>query len=191
MKKIFISAVVTTSILSTYVNADNSLYVGVDMMSSKNRFTLDINYAGSGSVDVDSSAFKLKVGTTSNDGWRFQGYYLRETFDKTLFDATNDTVNEFGLDIIKGFEITPEFSPFIQAGVGLGVMSVEGYNESSMSEVDIKIGIGVMYKIIPELEVLAGVDLQYKKWQDIQVGTSTVSTTEKSTKLYAGINYHF
>ena len=189
MKKIIMGAALAASLLSTQVSAD--MYVGIDMLSSKNTFTADANRLGSASADDDSKAFKLKIGSANSDGWRFQGYYLRETYDIPVFDSSNDVLNEFGFDVIKGFEVTPEFSPFLQAGIGIGSMSVNGYSESSIMEYSLKIGAGVMYKVISNLELIAGVDLQHRGWQDIQVGTVTVSITEKSTKLYAGINYHF
>lgn len=189
MRKIIIGTALAASLITTQVNAD--MYVGLDMLSSGNTFSVDVSGFGSTEVDIDSKAFKLKVGTESNNGWRYQGYYLRETYDQTLFDASNDVLNEVGLDIIKGFEVTPEFSPFIQAGFGFGWMDVVGYTEDSIKEYSLKIGAGVMYKVIPQVELIVGVDLQHRAWQDIQAGTLTQSTTEKSTKLYAGINYHF
>ena len=189
MKKIIMGAALAASLLTTQASAD--MYMGLDMLSSSNTFTLDVNRLGSASADLDSKAFKLKIGSINNNGWRVQGYYLRETYEQTLFDASNDQLNEIGMDIIKGFEVTPEFSPFIQAGIGFGWMDVVGYTEDSMKEYSLKVGAGVMYKVIPQVELVAGVDFQHRAWQDIQVGSYTLTTTEKSTKLYAGINYHF
>ena len=189
MKKIIMGAALAASLLSIHLSAD--MYVGIDMLSSKNTFTVDVNGLGSASVDDDSKAFKLKIGSSNSDGWRYQGYYLRETYDVPVFDATNDALNEIGLDVIKGFEVTPEFSPFLQAGFGIGSMSINGYSESSILEYNLKVGAGLMYKITQSIEAIVGADYQYRAWQDIQVGTVTISTSEKSTKLYAGLNYHF
>ncbi|MFT5660721.1 MAG: opacity protein-like surface antigen [Sulfurimonas sp.] len=190
MKKIIMGTALIVSIFTTQAFAGSNTYVGIDMISSGNTLTRDSSF-GSVSADIDSKAFKLKLGVKRNNGWRFQGYYLRETYDIALFDLTNDTLNEIGVDIIKGFEVTPEFSPFIQAGVGVGSMSVTGYAESSILEYNFKVGAGMMYKVIPQLELIAGVDLQYRAWQDIQTGYTIYSTTEKNTKFYAGMNYHF
>lgn len=191
MKKIIVGAFLGCSLLSTQVLAkDTNMYVGLDVLKSNNTFTLEANGA---SVDVDSNsqAFKLKLGWILNNDWRTQIYFLNEKYDDTLFDASNDKLNELGLDFIKGFEITPEFSPFIQAGFGYGWMNVDGYTEDSIAEFNLKAGAGVMYKVIPEFELLAGVDFQYKKWQDIKIGSVTVETSENSTKFYVGANYHF
>lgn len=190
MKKILIGAVITASFLTTQTIASD-MYVGLDTIGSGNTFTVDVNSLGSGNADDDSKAFKLKVGSVSNNGWRYQGYYLRETYDTAIFDASNDVLNEVGLDIIKGFKVTPEFSPFIQAGLGLGWMNVVGYSEDSIRAYSLKVGGGAMYKVVPQVELVAGVDFQYRGWQDINAGSYTISTSEKSTKLYAGINYHF
>lgn len=191
MKKMIIAVTLVTSLMTANAMAENDMYVGLDVITSNNDFTVDVNNLGSASGKLDSAGFKLKLGANASDGWRVQGYYLRETYDLPLFDSTNDALNEIGVDVIKGFEVTPKFSPYIQAGLGFGWMDVVGYSEDSIKEYSLKIGGGVMYKVIPELELLAGVDFQYRGWQDIQVGSYTLSITEKSTKLYAGVNYHF
>jgi opacity protein-like surface antigen len=194
MKKIITAMLITAGITSSLA-AESNLYVGLDLINSSNTFEFT---AGSFSEewDNDSSGFKLKFGSALNDGWRLQGYFLHETYDETIFDDKNDALNEIGLDLIKGFEVTPEFSPFIQAGIGYGWMDVEGLSETSIKEVSVKIGAGVMYKVTPAFELLAGVDFQVRKWQDIELfipnyGTYTVETSEKSTKLYIGANVHF
>lgn len=193
MKKIAITTLMGLSLFSAQLLAENSnIYIGLDALSSSNTFTVkNTNTGAEADIDDDSTGFKLKLGVAGSDGWRFQGYYLNESYDTPLFDATNDTLNEVGMDIIKGFEVTPEFSPFVQIGLGYGWMDVEGYDEDSIEEVSMKIGVGAMYKVTESIEVLAGVDLQYRQWQDIDYGTTTIETSEKSTKLYAGINYHF
>jgi len=190
MKKIILAAGLAASLLTTQAMADKDMYVGLDIVSSSNEFTLD-NSLVSVSGDDNSEALKFKVGSTGNDGWRYQFYYLRETYDMPVFDASNDVLIEIGYDIIKGFKVTPKFSSFIQAGVGFGWMNVTGYTESSWKEYSLKIGAGVMYELVSQVELVAGIDLQHRQWQDINVGFYTIDTTEKSTKLYAGINYYF
>lgn len=197
MKKILLGTLLSSVLFvpatfaeSTASDTKSDLYIGLDVGTSKNTFTLD-DGSTSASADLDSKYFKLKFGTVSESGWRLQGYFLSETYDETLFDNTHDRLNELGVDVIKGFAVTPKFSPFIQAGLGYGWMNVDGYSESSIAEFNIKIGAGLMYSINNTFEVLAGVDFQAKAWQDIVVGTTTISTTEKSSKFYIGTNFHF
>ena len=75
--------------------------------------------------------------------------------------------------------------------MGYGWMNVDGYTDDSIAAVSMKIGTGAMYKVTENIELLAGVDLQYRKWQDVQIGVNTIEMSEKSTKLYAGLNFHF
>lgn len=193
MKKIVMGVLVGASLLTTSALAQESgLYVGLDLSTSSNTFTLkNASTGATADFDDDSDGFKLKFGAAGSDGWRVQGYYQHETYDETIFDNKNDVLNEIGIEIIKGFEVTPEFSPFIQVGVGTGWMDVEGYSDNTMNSVSVKIGGGVMYKITPSFEAIAGVDFQARKWQDVQVGFTTIETTEGSTKLYIGANFHF
>ncbi|WP_457598497.1 outer membrane protein [Hydrogenimonas sp.] len=190
-KSMIASFVMATLLATTGVCADKSnWFVGLDYVGNSNTFTFE---SGSLSVDADddSKGYKLRIGSVGNDGWRFQGYFQSEKYDKTIFDSTNDTLNEIGFDIIKGFEVTQNFVPFLQGGLGYGWMDVQGYSESSINEVSAKIGAGVIYKITPRFEILGGADLQYRSWQDITDGVITVQTSEKSTRLYAGANFHF
>lgn len=193
MKKIIAIALAGSLMCSSQLLAEESnIYIGIDGLTNSNTFTLKNTSTGAeADVDVDSNGFKLKVGVEYSSGWRMQGYYLGETYDSPLFDATNDYLNEIGIDFIKGFKVTPEFSPFIQVGLGYGWMNVDGYTEDSISSVSVKIGAGVMYKVTPEIELLAGIDLQRRRWADITIGTTTIETTEQSTKIYAGVNFHF
>lgn len=192
MKKLIAATLMATSLLSTQALAEGSgLYVGVDVTQNSNTFTFEASNGGSVDADLDSGGFKLKIGTVSDNGWRFQGYYENTTYDETLFDASHDTLNEIGFDVIKGFEITPEFTPFIQVGLGYGWMEVDGYSEESINEFSLKAGAGLMYKIVPAFELVAGVDFQYRGWQDIESYSTTVSISESTTKLYAGANFHF
>ena len=197
MKKMLLASLALTALFSTQALAeDSNMYVGIDILKNSHSLTADISGYGSGSADIDSGSFKVKLGTVTNDGWRVQGYLELLTYDQTLFDDTNDALMEFGLDVIKGFEITPEFTPFIQAGVGFGFMSIEEATEDSISEFSIKIGAGVAYKIVPAFELIAGIDFQYRSWQDLTLidgwgNTATLETSEKNTKLYLGANLHF
>ncbi len=197
MKKILATTLLATTLFSTQALAEGSdMYVGVDILKNSHSLSAEISGYGSGDIDVDSSSFKIKLGTVSDNGWRVQGYLEFITYDETLFDNTNDSLMEFGVDIIKGFEVTPEFSPFIQAGAGFGFMSIEDATEDSISEFSLKVGAGVMYKVVPAFELIAGVDFQYRSWQDLTLydgwgNTATLETTETVTKLYLGANIHF
>ena len=70
-------------------------------------------------------------------------------------------------------------------------MSVTGYQEDSIVSVSFKVGVGVMYKITPTFELLAGVDIQARSWQEVLINTTIIETSEKSTKVYFGTNLHF
>lgn len=197
MKKILLSTLISSVLFvpatfaePTTSDTKSDLYVGLDVGTSKNTFTVDVGSA-SADIDVDSKYLKLKFGTVSESGWRLQGYFSSETYDEPLFDNTHDRLNELGVDVIKGFAVTPKFSPFIQAGLGYGWMNVDGYDTSSLKEFNLKVGAGLMYSITDMFEVLAGIDFQAKRWSDISNGTTTATITETSRKFYIGTNFHF
>lgn len=70
-------------------------------------------------------------------------------------------------------------------------MSVDGYTDSSISEVSFKAGVGVSYKAIDHLYIIGGVDYVGRKWQDVTIGTVTISTTDSGFQPYIGVNYAF
>ncbi|MBN2815074.1 MAG: outer membrane beta-barrel protein [Campylobacterales bacterium] len=193
MKKIILSTVLSTTFLTSaaFCEEKTSMYVGLDYQMRSNSLTFESSGISVSEKD-DSKAFKLKFGTNSSEnGWRLQGYLKREIYDIPIFDNTHDTLIEFGFDVIKCFEVTPEFSPFLQVGLGYGFMNVDGYSQDIIKELNFKFGAGMMYKISPAVEFLVGVDYQAKQWQDVEILYYTVSTTEKSTQYYAGVNFHF
>jgi hypothetical protein len=61
----------------------------------------------------------------------------------------------------------------------------------TINSFSIKLGAGVMYKITTNFELLAGLDLQARGWEDIAFLTTTIKTSETSSKLYIGVNFHF
>lgn len=194
MKKIICATLLSTSILSTQALAEDSeLYFGVDVSSNSNTFTIEEESSGdSVDADNDSTSFKFKFGTVSNNNLRLQGYYQYEQYDEALYDDTNDVLNEIGLDIIKGFDVTPKFAPFIQAGLGYGWMNVKSASGSdTANDVSLKIGGGLMYKVTPTFEGIVGVDLQYRAWSSYKYEGYTLLISEGSTRLYLGANIHF
>lgn len=191
MNKLITTVLLTIGLFFTNAVAEEAqMYVGLDLISSDNTVTKKVGTIET-DADNDSDGFKLKFGALLNDGWRLQGYYLNETYDKPIIDGKHDTLNEIGLDVIKGFEVTPKLSPFIQGGIGYGWMDIQGYNESSINSFSVKLGAGVMYKITTNFELLAGLDLQARGWEDISFLTTTIKTSEASSKLYIGANVHF
>jgi opacity protein-like surface antigen len=182
------------SILSSNVLAnEKNIYLGVDILSSGNTFHIENKNTGKSiDSDVNSKAFKLKFGTVMDDNLRVQAYYQHETYKETLYDETHDLLNEVGLDLIKGFEVTPKFLPFLQVGLGYGWMNVDGYsNRDTVNEISLKIGAGLMYQFTNTFEGIVGFDAQYRNWTDIEIYGQKALISETSRRLYIGVNIHF
>lgn len=190
MKKIIAPIILAAAFAPALMAEISGPYVGFDILSSGN--TLSVEYDGhEDEFDDNSAGFKLKFGALFFNNWRLQAYFLHENYEDPLFDASNDAMNEIGADLIKGFEVAPGLLPFFQIGLGVGWMDVDGYNKDSLSSVSFKFGGGVMYRVTPAFEVLAGLDIQGRAWEEIDYGTTTVEPSESSTKFYLGANLHF
>jgi opacity protein-like surface antigen len=168
------------------------IYVGVDYGANAN----DTEVEGGGisaTVSNKYSDFSFKVGTGTDGDWKGQLRLSRISYDKPIFDNTHKTLIEFGGDVIKEFTIdsVKNLYPYVKVGLGVGSMSVDGYTDSSISEVSFKAGAGVSYKAIEHLYIIGGVDYIGRKWQDIIFGTVTISTTDSGFQPYIGVNYAF
>lgn len=187
MKKIALAALLGTSLMA----ADSGMYIGAEYGMVKNTTTMDITPGGTVEGDNDYNDIKIKIGSGTDGGVKFQGSVSFITFDEMVFDGVNDKLIEFGFDVIKEFEVTPSFYPFLKVGMGAGSMDVEGYTDDNIWEVSFNIGAGVSYEVVDHLYLLAGVDYVGRKWQDIEFGSATLSTTDSGIKSYVGMNYRF
>ncbi len=177
------------------------LYVGLDVFKGESSAegTIKSSYFG-GTVaeldeDFDQDGFRVKLGAELENNWRLQGYFKNEDFD--LFD---ESVYGLGFDLIKAFQASDKFHPFIQAGIGydwtkLPKDSSFEFTEDSLGAVNFKLGLGAAYKITNTIEVLGGLDWQYRTWQDIElVGfyeKLTIDQEDTSKSLYLGLNIFF
>ena len=187
----FIVATLGAVSMSSAASASD-LYIGLDVFGSHNRF--DYDYAGlTQKTDIDSSGLKLKLGALLVYDLRLQGYVLTEKFDEPPFDYTNDRLTEIGLDLIKEFVVSPQFSPFIQGGIGYGAMDLDRryYDDDYIEEVNLKVGVGLMFRVTPSVELLAGVDFQWRGWSDVYYNNVKMKTEDGSQRFYVGIDFLF
>jgi len=197
----FILAALSTFSVNSWAGPSD-LYVGLDVFGSKNDFHYDFP-GGSENHSIDGSGFKLKLGVLLQNDLRLQGYFLSETFDDAPFPppsyhGSNELLGEIGLDLIKEFIVSPSLSPFIQGGIGFGAMDLDPayYYDDVVGEVNLKVGLGLMVRITPVLELLGGLDFQWRQWgkvnyEDSVYGYSTQETDDTSRRFYLGANLHF
>ena len=189
MKKIITTILLSAGLLSTQALAEESkMYVGLDIGTSINTFNVD----GGSDIDSDSINFKLKYGYRLDTDLTLQGYYQYESFDDGVYDKpSSNSLNEIGVDLIKSFDKASDFTPFVQVGMGYGLMSVNEFSESSANEFGIKIGGGAIYSLTPEFDLLAGIDLQYRNWTDVVKGSNSFAIDETTIQFYIGSNFNF
>ena len=196
MKNKILLGLAASSLVASAALAD--VYVGVEYGVASN--TTEKEYTGlvNRTYDYDNNYkdIKLKVGAGEDGGVKLQGTLSFISYDETSFDKTNKDYIEFGLDLIKEFEVNKQFYPFIKGGMGVGAMDVEGYTEDSILAVSFNLGAGLSFKATDNISLLAGVDYVYRKWQDVEnkfgwLGTVTRSTADSGIKPYIGVNFQF
>ncbi|MDY0116312.1 MAG: hypothetical protein RBR59_01900 [Sulfurimonadaceae bacterium] len=198
MNKKIVTALVASSFIASSLLAD--IYVGVEYGNSSNK----TKYEESGLLGNESEKFtnkysdiKLKLGTGTDGGVKAHLYLSSISYKHAIFDDSHKRLTEFGVEVIKEFEVTKEIYPFVKGGLGVGSMSVDGMSDSSILAVSLSIGGGVAYKVTENISLLAGVDYAIRKWQDIEYKTTggttfyTVEITDAGVKPYVGVNFQF
>jgi hypothetical protein len=186
----------------------NDLYVGLNLFGTSDRFTYSspdglsesLYPYGSSTTDYTSAGIQLVFGALLVYDMRLQGYFQTESFDKPPFDGNNKRLNEFGLDLIKAFPVSKSFSPFIQGGIGYGWMAIDpvNYFNSTVGEFNVKLGAGMIFKVSDSIELLGGLDYEWRHWSNLDRYTNflslnykTLQTNDTSVRYYVGINYLF
>jgi len=171
----------------------SDLYFGIDLFQSKLSYEFENTTLNtSNEFDTSSKGVRLKFGAISDNNWRVQGSFSVENMDDNVF-SVNDTdgnLYEIGVDVIKGFEVSSDFAPFVLVGVNRGWMSVSGYNVSTIDSLALKAGAGVLYSINETLELTAGVDFKFRLWSEIEFAGQKIEPRDTSITPYIGLNVH-
>ncbi len=192
MKKILLSMSALV-MLSTSANAE--LLLGVDYVAVSG-MTNTTSYSSSLSdTNFDFSyqpiKFKLGFGTPGDNYW-YLYYQSTEMTDKNGNKIPN-ALTEVGFDYVGQFETGVKgLNPFITYGFAGGKVDAKYANQDYRMEMSAKIGGGLSYYIIPQLELLASVDYQGRFWQPVEYATygSTVTETSYDTgyNVTVGVN---
>lgn len=187
--------------LTTFFSANlfaTDVYVGVQLgnVTNKDKATFTGNLSGDVEQDNSYSDLGVVIGMGNDGDWKGQLRLSKIGFSETIFDNTNKDAFEIGVDVIKEFEVYDNTYPFIKAGLGYTIMSLDNpsLSESSILGVELNIGAGLAYKVIDNISIYGGLDYVYRKWQDIQYYGSinaTRSTTGSGIKYNAGVNFSF
>ncbi len=175
---------------TTYISADT--YIGANIAAGLSTNTVTV---GTNDTDIDNDYknISLIMGTGEDGGFKVQGRLNIISLDKGIYDNTNDTLIEVGLDGIKEFEVSPNLFPYLKAGFASGYIGIdERYYDSSIgAEFSINVGLGLSYKVNDQLDLLGGVDYVFRKYQDVKIGYTTISITSTGFDPYLGMRYSF
>lgn len=201
MKKYLIGGVLASTLLLTNANADTKWYAGIEVGSASNTTELDKNGSKTDS-DNNYKDFKFVIGKGTGNDWYTQLYLSSITYDNKPWFSDDDKATEIGIEFIKQFKVQEKIYPFIKFGVGVATMDTDpaqNFSDDSIVAVSATIGAGVDFKATENISILAGLDYNYKQWQDVEVSysgtwwskTETWKTSDSATRFYIGANYRF
>ncbi|WP_066159980.1 outer membrane protein [Aliarcobacter skirrowii] len=205
MKKLVTAGIVASTLLLTNASADTKWYAGVELGSASNTTTEEIErYGISDSADVDNNYKDIKfvVGKGTGDDWYTQLYLSKITYDEGQWFSDDDKATEIGFETMKQFKVHEKVYPFLKFGLGIanmdttdGLINIGGkyyrFEDSSLIALSLTLGAGVDFKVTENISILGGLDYNYKKWQDLEAGSYTLSTSDSGTRFYVGANYRF
>ncbi len=187
MKKILLS-LSALALLSTAANAD--LLVGVEYNVMSSMTEEDENTAGAtAEADFSYQPFMLKVGFGEAGKSYTSIYYQSTELEYDDFGSSTEPFTEIGVDFVRQFDIgVKSVNPLLEFGVGYGWMDGNYANADSRAAVSFKVGGGLSYYVVPQVELVAGVNYQYRMWQDIDTSYTTISTSDSGVNVFVGVN---
>ena len=172
----------------------NKLYVGIGATSGSGTLTATANNGGLATSDYDSSSVPLKIGYRLENDNRFE-FSLESTEHK--FTNSTDTVSGWNMDwdfTYPKYKLGDIITPYWT--IGFGSYTYEDTAKYFTSNEDLKgfafnYGLGGLYDINNNIEVEASFKGKVINWQDVEYGSTTISSDSTGTAFYLGINYKF
>lgn len=129
-------------------------------------------------------------------------YLSSISYDNKHWFSKDEDAIEIGVEIMKQFKAHEKIYPFLKFGLGIanmnttdGLIEIDGsyyrFEDSSLIALSLTLGAGVDFKVTENISILGGLDYNYKKWQDVEAGPYTISTSDSGTRFYVGANYRF
>jgi len=121
---------------------------------------------------ADSSGFRVRWGNESIEDSRLEFYFSQYDVDKEGRFSNN---SEWDLGVNKVITFSSEsLVPFFKIGAGIGqadtdteFVTATGDNTDNIGNVHFNIGVGMSYRIIDSVAITGGLDITYRKWQDV------------------------
>jgi len=201
MKKITIAGLLALSLVSSVSATENKdFYIGADISSSQGTMDYDDLHLSSGAtdsfdLDTEYTAVRAKIGMFIFEDTRAQLVYSKSTeadLDNNYFK--DPEYEEYGLDIIQEFDITPSTAFLVSVGGGVGTLEMTGIGSGYNYEFDYKYakaGVGVSYQVIENVELLVGADYNYRSMDDTTQNDFEIEIEETFVQGYFGVNFLF
>jgi hypothetical protein len=188
--KLALSSLTIATLASFSTSASAQSNISLQLLGSSNTFEVT---SGSDSIEEDLSSNGFKIGywgaTNSSGQWGVS--YQLEGFEQGIYDESNESLHYFSAGYRNKFFTGTPFVPYIGGEVGLGVMGINEdiWGDSNSFAIGGKIGGGVAYAFSDRLAATVGLDLQYRSWSPIQVGTMELDLSETSILWSVGLEF--
>ena len=170
----------------------SKLYVGVGVTSGSGTLTATGN--STATLDYDSSSTPIKIGYMLKNDNRFE--FSLESMDHK-YSAGTDTVSGWNMDwnfVYPNNKLADVVTPFLT--VGFGSYTYEDSGElfddgEDLNGFAFNYGFGGLYSINKNIELETSFKGKIINWEDIQAGSTTITSDSTGTALYVGVNYKF
>lgn len=172
--------------------AESNLSVGVDYLNSSNEFTFEMG-GDEVKIDDDSDGLRINLGFELSNKKFITLSLQQESYDMGIYDTENNELNSFELGFRKEWAINEYFSPFLRAGANVGMMKIDDnvYDSDYAYAVGGKVGAGISLYATPNIQIIAGVDAQYRYWSQIDTFAEDIDISSTSIIATVGAAYNF
>ena len=189
MNKI-VASFTALGLLSSVVSAE--VMIGVDytaMSSMKKTVSYD---QSSATREADFSytpiTFKVGLGTPGED---YVYLYYQKSEPEFDLGGKDIELSEIGYEYIGQFDMSHSVKPFWEFGTTFGWQNLPKgyYSTDTQFSVSANIGAGLSYYLIPQVELLASANYQFRFYQPIKTYSDTQYERDNGVNVAVGINF--
>jgi opacity protein-like surface antigen len=202
MKKITSSAILALVLTTAFTEA-GSLYIGLEqsLMNNIDNTTEIGNYSYSN--DESSNITSIKIGKTSDNSDKGNHYEFVYNMGEKSANPTGGLKGSSLTSLSFNWNITTptltqidEILPYFRLGINYSISDDKYYvrgtkDKENYSAFGFILGIGSYYYLNDNVNLFAGFDYGYRKWNKLSNSWYEIESTDKIKKLYIGAEYLF
>ncbi len=179
MKKITLFLLLISSLYS-----DAMLYLGVGHGYYEESYT-DVDAQSSNAITT------LKIGYGEREAYAIEFSIQNLKNSAKIFSLNDSDKNTINIDLIKAFTLDVLPIPFFKAGIGAGILSIDGQFQDTLHYGSYNLGLGMFIPINKYFDLELSYTQKYISYEGIDTISENVSYTSTMGVTNFGFNLRF